>query len=379
MGSKRGACTIIAKNYLAAAKTLAQSFLAKNSDREFYVLIVDEFEGFVDDSNEDFEIIGLASLGIPNLPSLCFKYNVVELCTAVKAHFLQYLISEKGLDEVLYIDPDILVTNTLERIFDRLNTHDIVLTSHTNVDYPDDGYSPDDRLMLLTGGFNLGFIGLNASENAQEFLRWWQSKLLDKCVTDPQQGYFVDQKFIDLVPSLFDNYYIEKNPGYNVAWWNIHSRSINRENGTWMCNGGPLYFFHFSSYRLERPDILSRMTTRYQLSDRPDLQPLFSEYRERLIENGYEESSQWKYTHGFFDTGESIPVELKVLYRCRPEEWHKIGDPFKSKIMKHRAAMTKKLNQNTAFSRLLSFAYRSTFPLRNAYGRWLGAQSSSKS
>src|SRR5258705_3838691 len=104
MGSKRGACTIIAKNYLAAAKTLAQSFLAKNSDREFYVLIVDEFEGFVDDSNEDFEIIGLASLGIPYLPSLCFKYNFVELCTAFKAHFLRYLITEKGLDKVLYIE-----------------------------------------------------------------------------------------------------------------------------------------------------------------------------------------------------------------------------------------------------------------------------------
>jgi hypothetical protein len=378
MGSKRAACTIIAKNYFAAAKTLAQSFLSEHPDDEFYVLIVDEFDGFVDASKEEFEIIGLASLAIPDLPNLCFKYNIIELCTAVKAHFLQYLMAEKGFDKVLYIDPDILVTNKLEQIFQRLDTSDIILTSHTNVDYPDDGKSPDDSVIMSYGVFNLGFIGLNSSENAQEFLRWWQSKLRDKCVTDARTGYFVDQKFIDLVPGLFDNYYIEKNPGYNVAYWNIHSRSISRENGMWMCNDGPLYFFHFSSYRPERPNILARHTTRYQLSDRPDLQPLFAEYRERLTGNGYEQTSRWPYSHDFFDTGESIPAELKVLYKSRPEEWHDIGDPFKSKIMKRRAAMSKKLTQKTPYSRLLSFAYWSSVPIREAYKRWLGAESISK-
>src|ERR1700720_838636 len=107
MGSKRAACTIIAKNYFAAAKTLAQSFLSAHPDDRFYVLIVDEIEGFVDPANEDFEIIELKSLGIPDLPSLCFKYNIIELCTAVKASLLEYLIAEKGIDKLLYIDPDV--------------------------------------------------------------------------------------------------------------------------------------------------------------------------------------------------------------------------------------------------------------------------------
>jgi hypothetical protein len=379
MGSKRAACTIIAKNYFAAAKTLAQSFLSAHPDDRFYVLIVDEIEGFVDPANEEFEIIELKSLGIPDLSSLCFKYNIIELCTAVKASLLEYLIAEKGIDKLLYIDPDVLVTNSLEQVFARLEVSDIVLTSHTNVDYPDDGQSPNDSLIMTYGVFNLGFIGVNGSENARAFLSWWQTKLRDRCVSDARTGYFVDQKFIDLVPGLFDNYYIEKNPGYNVAWWNIHSRSIGREQGTWMCNDGALYFFHFSGYHPQRPNALSRNANRYQLSDRHDLQPLFALYRARLIENGYEQTSLWPYSHDFFDTGESIPSELKILYRSRPEEWPEIGDPFRSKTMKHRAHMMKKLTRNTPYSRLLSFAYWSSLPVREAYKRWLGAESISKS
>ena len=379
MGSNRAACTIIAKNYFAAAKTVAQSYLAEHPEDQFYVLIVDDFEGYIDPSTENFEVVVLADIGIPDLPNLCFKYNIIELCTAVKASLLEYLIAEKGLDKLLYIDPDVLVTNNLEGIFQTLDIRDIVLTSHTNVDYPDDGQSPNDSLIMTYGVFNLGFIGVNASQNARAFVRWWQAKLRDKCVSDARTGYFVDQKFIDLVPGLFDNYHIEKSPGYNVAWWNIHSRSITREQGRWMCNGGPLYFFHFSGYRPERPNILSRNANRYELADRPDLQPLFSEYRKRLIANGYEQTAKWPYAYDFFDTGEAIPSELKILYRSRPEEWNVIGDPFKSRIMKHRAAMMKKLGRNTPYSRLLSFLYWSTVPLRDAYKRWRGPESLPKS
>ena len=43
--SDRILCTIIAKNYVAFARTLAQSFLSQYSDGKVYVLIVDDFEG----------------------------------------------------------------------------------------------------------------------------------------------------------------------------------------------------------------------------------------------------------------------------------------------------------------------------------------------
>ena len=88
-------CTIIAKNYIASARTLCRSFLANHSDGKCFVLIVDDFESFINPDDECFEILRLPSLNIPDLPSFCFKYDVVELSTAVKPYFLDYLLSEK--------------------------------------------------------------------------------------------------------------------------------------------------------------------------------------------------------------------------------------------------------------------------------------------
>src|SRR5258708_5893169 len=82
----RAACTIIAKNYVAFARTLAQSFQSFHPGYRFYALVVDDFEGYIDPAGESFEIVKLSELNIPNLSGFRFKYDVKELCTAAKAH-----------------------------------------------------------------------------------------------------------------------------------------------------------------------------------------------------------------------------------------------------------------------------------------------------
>jgi hypothetical protein len=341
MNHERAVCTIIAKNYVAFARTLARSFLAEHPDHKCYVLIVDDFAGYINADDESFEIIKLSELEIPNLPQFCFKYDVKELCTAVKAHLLDYLIRQKSIQKLLYLDPDILVTASLDEIYEKLDTNDIVLTPHLDTDYPDDGLLPDDSHILRAGQFNLGFIGVNSSENAKSFLIWWKEKLYDHCIVDVLNGYFVDQKFIDFVPVLFENFHIEKQPGYNVAYWNLHSRRVHKENGDWQCNDGPLYFFHFSGCDPESEAISSHIPVslaRHRLSRKqPDLKYLFAEYKEMLIENGQQEASAWPYTFGYFATGESIPYELRKYYRSVPEKWRSLGDPFRSDTLKQKA------------------------------------------
>lgn len=341
---QRAACTIIAKNYLAYARTLAQSFLSVHADHKFYVLVVDEFEGYLNPSEESFEVVGLTDLGIPNLPSFCFKYDVVELCTAAKPFLMDYLIREKGVGKLLYLDPDVLVTAPLKPLYEKLEIYDIVLTPHLDTDYPDDGLLPDDGYILRAGVFNLGFIGLNSSENAAAFLTWWKSKLYNGCVVDVPNGYFVDQKFIDLVPIFFGNLFVEKDAGYNVAYWNLHSREVSRHNGTWLCNGEPMYFFHFSGYTPGSSKIsnyLPSHVSRHHFSNRPDLRPLFDEYEKLIIRNGHGTARKWPYTFAYFKTGEAIPIELRAQYRRRPSKWRLYGNPFNSKRLIARAKRPK--------------------------------------
>src|SRR5262249_968515 len=286
-------CTIIAKNYLAFARTLAQSFRRFHPDYKVYVLIVDDFETYIT-SDECFEILKLTDLKIPKLQALCFKYDVKELCTAVKARLLEYLLRENSVGRLMYLDPDILVTGSLAPLFEKLDTFDIMLTPHLDTDYPADGLLPDDGYILRAGQFNLGFIAINSSQNAQAFLNWWKPKLDENCVVDLMKGYFVDQKFIDFVPILFENICIERDPGYNVGYWNLHSRKLSRSNDAWRCNDGPLYFFHFSGYTPDGPAISSYIpisVARHLLSNRQDLTNLFQTYQRLLLENGYKQTT----------------------------------------------------------------------------------------
>lgn len=332
MGHKRAMCTIIAKNYLASARSLCKSFRAVHPDYQCYVLIVDEFSGYINPSEEPFEIITLKELEFENLPSLCFKYDVTELCTAVKARLLQYLMDTNSVNQLLYLDPDILVTASLDRLYEHLDSRDIVLTPHIDTDYPEDGFVPNDGTILYNGLYNLGFIGVNSSEQARSFLEWWKAKLYSKCVKETP--YFVDQKFVDLVPLLFRNTFIERGVGYNVAYWNLHSRRISHDKEGWQCNDQPLHFFHFSNYHPEQPEVIASPLTRYRMAERPDLQPLFSEYNRHLEDNGHAQVRRWPYSFGFFETGEAIPYELRCLYRHSPEKWDEYGDPFRSEVLK---------------------------------------------
>ncbi len=335
----RAICTIIAKNYLAFARTLAQSFLSLHPDYQCYVLIVDDFEGYLSPQDECFEIVRLTDLEIPNLPGFCFKYDVKELCTATKAYLLDYLIHKKGIAKLLYLDPDILITGSLDGIYEKLDAYDVILTPHLDADYPDDDLLPDDGHILRAGQFNLGFIGVNSSGNAQKFLNWWKPKLYQKCVVDLLSGYFVDQKFIDFVPLFFEHVLVEKDSGYNVAYWNLHSRRVRIEQGQWKCNDGTLYFFHFSGYQPGSNAISSHIPkslARYGFSNRPDLRKLFADYRELLSANGYQETISWPYTFGYFKSGEPIPSDLRIHYRSLPAEWRSFGNPFESEELKRR-------------------------------------------
>jgi hypothetical protein len=339
MIQERAICTIIAKNYLAFARTLAQSFLNLHPGYRCYVLIVDDFEGYINPQHECFEIVRLTDLDIPNLPGFCFKYDIKELCCAAKAYLLDYLIHEKGVARLLYLDPDILVTGSLNGLYEKLDADDIILTPHLDADYPDDDLLPDDGHILRAGQFNLGFIGVNSSGNAQSFLSWWKPKLYEKCVVDLLNGYFVDQKFIDFVPLFFEHVLVEKEAGYNVAYWNLHSRRVTYEKGQWKCNEGPLYFFHFSGYQMESNVISNHIPeslARYTLSNRRDLRELFAQYQEMLIANGYHQAISWPYTFGYFMSGEPIPPNLRLHYRSLAAERRRFGNPFESEELKRR-------------------------------------------
>jgi len=325
--NQQNICTIVAKNYAPYARSLCDSFLSVQPAGRCHVLFIDQTEQYIDPSKEIFTMYHLDEIGIPGVKEICFKYNVTELATAVKPFFLRFLLSKPEIREIIYLDPDILVLDTLGKLFNLLDTKDIVLTPHLDMDYPEDGRFPDDSHIMKSGVFNLGFIGVRRSENSERLLDWWAGKMRDKCVIDHAKGYFVDQRFIDLAFPLFENIHVERDTGYNVAYWNLHSRRVDWREGRWLCNGKPLYFFHFSNYKPEAPSLLSAFQNRMRLAEHPDLGRLFTLYTEHLLQHGYGESHAWPYTHGKYADGGTITDEDRRVYRSFGKRLVP-GDPF---------------------------------------------------
>ena len=57
------------------------------------------------------------------------------------------------------------------------------------------------------------------------------------------------------MPGLFDPA-IVRDPAYNVANWNLQSRSVTRRDDGYEVDGRPLAFFHYSGYSPRQPHIL---------------------------------------------------------------------------------------------------------------------------
>src|SRR5262249_32297517 len=154
---------------------------------------------------------------IPDLPRFCFQYSVLELNTAVKPYFLQFLIHSHGLSKLVYLDPDIIVFNPMRALSSVLDRHCIALTPHLLSPYPEDQCRLNEIDILRAGTYNLGFLALAAGATTDAFLEWWKKRLYTGCRIDLDHGMHVDQKWVDLVPGFFDDVFILRDPGYNVA------------------------------------------------------------------------------------------------------------------------------------------------------------------
>jgi hypothetical protein len=288
-------CTIVAKNYLAHARVLALSLREQHPDSELTVLVLDGVDGYADPAQEPYRLLGPQDIDCEPFEQMVAAYSVIELSTAVKPWLLRKLLTEQ--DHAVYLDPDIRVVSPLDEIRALAVQHGIVLTPHNLTPIPRDGRYPSEESILIAGAYNLGFIGLGRSRAADELLDWWSERLETDCVVDPPSGRFVDQKWIDLVPGIWPQTHLLRDPAYNIAYWNLHARTleVNGDASRPTIDGGPVRFLHFSGYSPDRPDTLSKHQDRIDFAQRPDVKAVADHYGAALLEQGFEEVSKWPY------------------------------------------------------------------------------------
>ena len=310
--------------YLPQALVLLDSVRASNPQCRLVLVLVDELpddEVLLGHLRSFDEVIIARDLFGPSFAQWIFGHDVVEACTAVKGRALQVLL-DRG--DVVYLDPDMAVFGALDEFVAELEGASVLLTPHLMM--PESPGSPhiiDELSTLRHGVYNFGMYGVRSSAEGRAFADWWTTRLEQYCINDVPNGLFTDQRWGDLVPTLFPSAVVCRHPGVNVASWNIHQRHFTMSShGDYLVDGRPLITFHFTKARN-----VGLQVSRVKMDDNPLVADVWRWYLERLeIHTDAVPIRRWAYA----DSVDGVPIdrERRRLFRQR---WGMLGlpdDPF---------------------------------------------------
>lgn len=326
--SNCAACTIISPNYLAYARTLAKSYVQQHPGQRFFVLMVADITDPQPFHAEPYECVLLDEIGLDDVRSTAMQYDILELNTNVKPTFMKYLLARYSLNQLVYLDPDIFCYQPLTPVFDALKACDAVLTPHLTTPLNDDGKQPAEQDMLYNGTYNLGFIAIRNSEQGLALLSWWERRCLDLGFSEGRTGLFVDQKWMNLAPGLFERIAILRHPGCNMAYWNLNDRTLSGPVDAPRVNHSVrLCFFHFSGIVPSDTASLSQNTNRFTLTSRPDLAGVFAEYKKAVLNNKNDLLASVPYGFDHFSDGTAVTRLARRIYAQRRAQFG-AADPF---------------------------------------------------
>jgi hypothetical protein len=284
--------TVIAPNYGPQAMILGESIAKHMPDVVFRIVVLQDcpdtsyiqnginsylssLETTIDHTAVNFQDFDWSDFDVANCVN---QYDLLEFATSVKPTILKNYVNE-GYKRVTYLDPDIQVFANFTELFDSKKS--VAVTPHMLEDFPFDSKLPNQQSILYAGIYNLGFISVTSG--ALPFLEWWENKLSKYCSMDVQAGYHVDQRWVDWATSFAD-VDVLRDPGLNVAYWNLHERtlaggSVNRLNVV----GSEMYalrFFHFSGFVGPTLERISKHCTR-KFEETDDLIETLANYSKR--------------------------------------------------------------------------------------------------
>jgi len=256
-------CTISTKSHLFKSKVLCDSL--ENYGFETINLVVD-----IDSVDDKTTFESKFFLTIKDLPQIDIRLILSKYGShsdkfrwALKPVLIKFLLETK-FEKVIYVDNDICFFSSPFNLMDKLNSSNILLTPHF---YSASSEKNQNWLEanFRVGLYNAGFIGANRS--AIPMLDWWKDCCIYNVKKSYWRGLYDDQKYLDLVPILFDNVEILKDSGCNLAGWNYK----NRLSKLGKADFSSITFVHFAELTIKE----------FRKIENP-FHPLFSEYLSRM-------------------------------------------------------------------------------------------------
>jgi hypothetical protein len=248
--------TVAAVNYLAFVLTLERSLRRHMAGSRLYALITDASPMLLERIRGKFgsriEFIGTHNVDGAELDSMRNYYSILEFNSACKIWALDHVLKTEQNRDCIFLDPDTYVLNSIDAA-PAANSFDIALTAHALHPYPNDGELPSELELALAGHINGGFIQARNTPESRMMIEWLLPHTRFNWFVAPTYGMYADQQWLGLLPLFFDKSAgLLKDPGVNIAYWNLHERPLRSINGQITVVGGadthPARLFHFSGF-----------------------------------------------------------------------------------------------------------------------------------
>lgn len=347
--------TVVTRNYLHFARALTESIRKIHPDARIFVGLVDNPPTGFNPKLDAFDVVPFSALKIDASQRFLFQYSPFELTCALKSFFVDHIFETTDVQKVLYLDADIKVYGSLEPLLAALNSASILLTPHLCAPRSIETVDTWETDLLDTGIYNGGCFGVRNCKPGRMMLDWWRSRMLKLC---KREINFEDQGWLNAVPALFDDVWIERGSGCNVAVWNLLNRPLTEdENGKVFVSGCPLVFFHFAGIDTTQTEKLSKVS-RSPYAEEPALaRRLYEEYIQRLRACGMDECVSWGYTFATLADGTRIEPAWRELIRAEDPELAGVEDPFRVPASRFRKVARARKLARTA-RRVKSFFQR---------------------
>ncbi len=275
---KKTFCTLSDYSYLNRGLALYDSLVAHCPyDFELYYLCVDR-KAF--DKLKELKLKNLIPVDVWDVSSLSNVFNLSrrDYSWSLASRFMQYLCNKfKHIEEIMYIDSDIVFYPGMENIYDEIGTRSIGIIPHLHITV---GSGP--------GGYNVGIIYFKNNKKGKMCLDFWVDCVMGrrKEWEDPY-GNCGDQKYLELFEIIFpaDNYVIGSETSHGAPW-NLHLYNYNRfslEDKKVLYKGKerPLVFCHFAGFEPDyKNDTYAATRERFneEFLNKPACRQLYDEY-----------------------------------------------------------------------------------------------------
>lgn len=278
----RAYCTLATREFLPQVHALVESLRSAMPEARAVLLFVTRpGEDPAPPAWQGLEIIGVRDLVDTETERILRRrYSLGEFCFSLKPFLMRWMLART--DEAVYLDADTVVYAPLEELHEALRESMAVVTPHLDAPLPEDGKLPTEMTMLRSGLYNMGVFGVRGGEPADAFLEWWTRRVTRWGFVEPSLSYLGDQRWMDLAPVFFPDVAVLRHRGYNVGYWNLHSRRITGTAQRARVNGEPLAIFHYSGFDADKPAEMSRYQNRFRMADNKVTAALFADYAARV-------------------------------------------------------------------------------------------------